>query len=95
MGLAVLIIGLAVFLATHMFVTRRTARAALIARIGEMPYKAGFDRTTLERRADPGAPPIPVGGRRNDVIAMVAGTILRVARGFWFHPYVIAMSVFS
>ena len=56
---------------------------------------AVFDRITLKRRADPGAPPIPVGGRRNDLIAIVVGTILYVALGFWFHPYVIGMSVFS
>jgi uncharacterized membrane protein len=192
MGLAVLIIGLVVFLGAHVFVTRREARAALIARVGEMPYKAlfalvslvglvlvvwgfaryqaegyvqvwsprtwmrhvtvalvwpaiicvtaayipgdikrtlkhpllvgvklwafahllsngdlggiilfaavlawaVFDRITLKRRADAGAPPIPVGGRRNDIIAIVVGTILYLALGFWFHPYVIGKSVF-
>ena len=34
MGLAILILGLAVFLATHVFVTFRDARATLIARLG-------------------------------------------------------------
>jgi uncharacterized membrane protein len=192
MGLAVLIIGLVVFLGAHVFVTRREARAALIARIGELPYKAlfalvslvglalivwgfaryqaegyvqvwspprfmrhitvllvwpaiicvtaayipgdikrilkhpmlvgvklwafahllsngdlggiilfasilawaVFDRITLKRRTDAGAPPIPLGGRRNDVIAIAIGTILYLALGFWFHPYVIGRSVF-
>jgi len=189
MGLAVLIIGLAVFIGDHVFVTRREARAALIARIGEMPYKglfalvailglalivwgyarasfiplwtpptwmrhvtvalmwpaaifataayvpgdikrklkhpllvavkvwafahllsngdlagiilfaallawAVYDRITLKRRTDAGAPPIPIGGRRNDVIAVVVGTLLYLALGFWFHPYVIGKSVF-
>jgi uncharacterized membrane protein len=192
MGLAVLIVGLVVFLGAHVFVTRREARAALIGRIGELPYKvafalvslvglalvvwgfahylsesyvqlwtpprfmrhvtvalvwpaiifvtaayfpgdikrklkhpllvgvklwafahllsngdlggiilfaailawAVFDRITLKRRSDAGAPPIPVGGRRNDIIAVVVGTLLYLALGFWFHPYVIGKPVF-
>ena len=39
--------------------------------------------------------PIPVGGRRNDIIAIVVGTVLYLALGLWFHPYVIGKSVFS
>jgi uncharacterized membrane protein len=42
MGLSTLIIGLIVFFAPHVFVTRRAARARLIARIGEGPYKIAF-----------------------------------------------------
>jgi uncharacterized membrane protein len=193
MGLAVLIIGLVVFLGSHVFVTRRDARAMLIARVGEVPYKvlfalvslfglvlivwgfahyraegyiqvwsppgfmrhvtvalvwpaiifvtaayipgdikrtlkhpmlvgvklwavahllsngdlggiilfgsilawAVYDRITLKRRTDPGAPPIPVGGRRNDIIAIVVGTILYLALGLWFHPLFIGISVFG
>jgi uncharacterized membrane protein len=193
MGLAVLIIGLAVFIGSHLFVTRREARAALIARTGEVPYKAlfalvsllglvlivwgfahyrvegyvqvwappiwmrhvtvalvwpaiifataayipgdikrtlkhpllvgiklwalahllsngdlggiilfasllawaVFDRITLKRRTDPGAPPIPVRGRRNDIIAIVVGTILYLALGLWFHPKIIGIPVFG
>jgi uncharacterized membrane protein len=193
MGLAVLVIGLAVFLGAHVFVTRRDARAALIARIGEWPYKglfalvsllglvlivwgfgrylhagyiqlwspptwmrhvtvalvwpaailvtaayipgdikrtlkhpmlagiklwalahllsngdlggiilfgsilawAVFDRITLKRRTDAGAPPIPVGGRRNDIIAIVVGTILYLALGLVFHPLFIGIPVFG
>jgi uncharacterized membrane protein len=193
MGLAVLIIGLAVFIGGHAFVTRRDARAALIARIGEWPYKglfslvsllglvlivwgfahyraeglihvwspptwmrhvtvalvwpaailvtaasipgdlkrtlkhpmlagiklwalahllsngdlggiilfgsilawAVFDRITLKRRTDAGAPPIPIGGRRNDVIAIVVGTILYLALGLVFHPLFIGIPVFG
>jgi uncharacterized membrane protein len=193
MGLAVLVIGLAVFLGAHVFVSQRAARAALIARIGEWPYKglfslisllglvlivwgfahyraeglihvwspptwmrhvtaalvwpaailvtaayipgdlkrtlkhpmlagiklwalahllsngdlggiilfgsilawAVFDRITLKRRTDPGAPPIPVGGRRNDIIAVVVGTILYLALGLVFHPLFIKIPVFG
>jgi uncharacterized membrane protein len=193
MGLAVLVIGLAVFLGAHVFVSQRAARAALIARIGEWPYKglfalvsllglvlivwgfgrylhagyiqlwspptwmrhvtvalvwpaailvtaayipgdikrtlkhpmlagiklwalahllsngdlggiilfgsilawAVFDRITLKRRTDAGAPPIPVGGRRNDIIAIVVGTILYLALGLVFHPLFIGIPVFG
>ena len=42
MGLGVLILGLAVFLATHLFVTRRDTRAAVIVRIGRPVYHALF-----------------------------------------------------
>jgi len=42
MGLTILIIGLAIFIATHVFVTQRKARAALIARIGIIPYRGLF-----------------------------------------------------
>lgn len=193
MGLAVLVIGLVVFIGTHVFVTRRKARAALIARIGEWPYRALFalvsiagivliawgfaqyradgiipvwtppswtrhitvalvwpaiilvtaayipgdikrtlkhpmlagvklwavahlisngdlggiilfgavlawavyDRITLKHRKDAGAPPIPVGGTKNDIIAIVVGTIIYLALGFVFHPIVIGVPAFG
>jgi uncharacterized membrane protein len=56
---------------------------------------AVYDRITLKHRTDPGAPPIPGGGRRNDVIAVVVGTALYLALGLWFHPYVIGLAVFG
>jgi uncharacterized membrane protein len=193
MGLAILILGLVVFIGTHGFVTMRAQRAALIARIGEWPYKgvfsllslvglwligvgfaryraagyipvwdppiwtrhivvtlmwpasicvvaayipgdikrvlkhpmlvgvklwavahlcangdlgsivlfgailawAVYDRITLKRRSDPGAPPIPIGGRRNDIIAIVVGTVLYLALGFVFHPIVVGVPAFG
>ncbi len=193
MGLAVLIVGLVVFIGSHVFVTRREARAALIARIGAVPYRvlfglvaivglvlivwgfahyrvedyiqvwtpptwmrhvtvalvwpasifvtaayipgdikrtlkhpllvgiklwafahllsngdlggiilfgailawAVYDRITLKHRTDAGAPPIPVGGRRNDIIAIVVGTILYLALGLVFHPLFIGIPVFG
>jgi uncharacterized membrane protein len=193
MGLAVLAIGLVAFIGAHVFVTMRGQRAAVIARIGEGPYKgllalvslvgliligygfgqyratgwidvwypphwthyitqflmwpasifvaaayirgniwralkhpmlvgvktwalahlisngdlgsillfgsflawAGYDRITLKRRADPGAPPIPAGGHRNDIIALVVGTVLYLALGLVFHPLVIGHAVFG
>ena len=48
MGLAIMILGLAVFIGTHVITTQRDTRAALIARLGEGPYKGlylgGLDR---------------------------------------------------
>jgi uncharacterized membrane protein len=193
MGLAIMILGLAVFIGGHAFVTFRPQRAAAVARMGEMPYKgvfslvalvgivlicigfsqyreaglivlwhppawtrhatvalmwpaticlvaayvrgdiqrvlkhpflvgvklwalahliangdlggiilfgailawAVFDRITLKRRSDPGALAIPNGGRRNDVIAVVVGTLIYLGLGFWFHPYAIGLRVFG
>jgi uncharacterized membrane protein len=56
---------------------------------------AVYDRITLKRRSDPGAPPIPMGGWRNDIIAIVVGTILYLALGFVFHPLVIGVPAFA
>jgi uncharacterized membrane protein len=56
---------------------------------------AVYDRITLKRRSDPGAPPIPVGGHRNDTIALVVGTILYLALGLVFHPLVVGIPVFG
>ncbi len=56
---------------------------------------AVYDRITLKHRADPGAPPIPVGGGRNDIIAVLVGTIVYLALGFLFHPIVIGVPAFA
>jgi len=191
MGLVTLILGLIVFIVPHVFVTRREARADLIARLGEGPYKIGFsilsaigivliaygfgwyrssewinvwyppvwtrhlalllvwpaiimivaayipgnikrelkhpmltgvklwalahllangdlggiilfgsilawavyDRISLKRRTDAGAPPIPVGGWPRDVAAVIVGTLVYLGLAFWFHPAVIGVPV--
>ena len=54
---------------------------------------AVFDRITLKRRADEGGPPIPFGGVRNDVLAVVVGLVAYVALVFAFHPAVIGVPV--
>ena len=193
MGLATLILGLAVFIGAHVFITYRDHRAALVARIGEWPYKALFslvsiigvaligwgfaryratgwidvwyppaamrhvtellmwpalicavaayfpgdikralkhpmlvgvklwafahllvngdlgsiilfgsilawavyDRISLKNRKDAGSPLIPIGGRMNDVIAVIVGTILYLALGLVFHPLVIGVPAFG
>lgn len=54
---------------------------------------AVYDRISLKRREDPGAPPIPVGGLGNDIIAVVVGTVAYLALAFAFHPLVIGVPV--
>jgi len=54
---------------------------------------AVFDRISLKHRTDAGAPPIPVGGVTNDVIAVVIGIVVYLALAFAFHPVVIGVPV--
>ena len=54
---------------------------------------AVFDRISLKRRADTGAPAIPVGGPGNDLIAVAVGIIAYLALAFAFHPVVIGVPV--
>jgi uncharacterized membrane protein len=54
---------------------------------------AVFDRISLKHRSDPGAPPIPVGGPGNDLIAVAVGLIAYLALAFAFHPVVIGVPV--
>jgi uncharacterized membrane protein len=54
---------------------------------------AVFDRISLKHRNDAGAPPIPVGGVTNDLIAVVVGIVVYLALAFAFHPVVIGVPV--
>jgi len=54
---------------------------------------AVFDRISLKHRDDEGGPPIPYGGVRNDVLAVIVGLIVYVALVFAFHPAVIGVPV--
>jgi uncharacterized membrane protein len=54
---------------------------------------AVFDRISLKHRADTGAPPIPVGGLSNDMIAVAIGCVAYLALAFVFHPVVIGVAV--
>ena len=56
---------------------------------------AVFDRISLKHRADSGAPPIPVGGPGNDLIAVAVGLVAYLALAFAFHPVVIGVPVFG
>jgi uncharacterized membrane protein len=66
-----------------------------IVLFGSVLAWAVYDRITLKRRSDPGAPSIPVGGMKNDIIAVVVGTIIYLALGFVFHPAVIGVPAFA
>jgi uncharacterized membrane protein len=56
---------------------------------------AVIDRISLKRRTDPSGLPIPVGGVRNDVIAVIVGFLVYLALGALFHPYVVGVPVFG
>jgi uncharacterized membrane protein len=56
---------------------------------------AVYDRITLKHRKDAGAPAIPLGGTKNDIIAILVGTIIYLALGFVFHPVVIGVPAFA
>jgi uncharacterized membrane protein len=54
---------------------------------------AAFDRISLKHRTDTGAPPIPLGGPGNDLIAVAVGLVAYLALAFAFHPVVIGVPV--
>ena len=54
---------------------------------------AVYDRISLKHRTDAGAPPIPVGGVGNDVIAVAVGVVAYLALALAFHPLVIGVPV--
>ena len=56
---------------------------------------AVYDRISLKYRSDVGGPTIPYGGTRNDIIAIVVGTIIYLALGLVFHPVVIGLPAFG
>src|SRR6202165_3570613 len=56
---------------------------------------AVYDRISLKHRTDNGAPPIPVGGPTNDLIAVAVGIVAYLALAFAFHPVVIGVPVFG
>jgi uncharacterized membrane protein len=54
---------------------------------------AVFDRISLKHRVDAGAPPIPIGGIGNDLIAVAVGVVAYLALALVFHPVVIGVPV--
>ena len=66
-----------------------------IVLFGSILAWAVVDRISLKRRTDPGAPPIPIGGWKNDLVAVIAGTFVYLALGFVFHPLVIGVPAFT
>jgi uncharacterized membrane protein len=87
-----MLVGIKLWAAAHLIANGDLGSIILF---GSVLAWAVYDRITLKRRSDPGAPPIPIGGRTNDVIAVVVGTILYLALGFVFHPLVIGVPVFG
>ena len=64
-----------------------------IVLFGSLLGWAVFDRISLKHRSDTGAPPIPVGGLGNDLIAVAVGIVAYLALAFVFHPVVIGVPV--
>jgi uncharacterized membrane protein len=62
---------------------------------GSLLAWAVYDRISLKRRSDAGGPPIPVGGPKNDLIAIAVGIVAYLALAFAFHPVVIGVPVFG
>ena len=55
---------------------------------------AVYDRITLKRRDDAGARDFGMGGRDCDTLAVIVGTLIYLALGFWFHPYIVGVPAF-
>ena len=66
-----------------------------IVLFGSVLAWAVVDRISLKRRSDAGGPPIPIGGWKNDIVAVIAGTLVYLALGFVFHPLVIGVPAFT
>jgi uncharacterized membrane protein len=84
--------GVKLWAAAHLLVNGDLGSIILF---GSLLGWAVFDRISLKRRADAGAPPIPVGGLGNDLIAVAVGIVVYLALGFVFHPVVIGVPVFG
>src|ERR1700719_1171355 len=84
--------GIKLWAAAHLFANGDIGSIILF---GSFLGWAVYDRISLKRRVDPGAPPIPVGGPSNDLIAVAVGIVAYLALGFAFHPVVIGVPVFG
>jgi len=82
--------GVKLWAAAHLFANGDIGSIILF---GSFLGWAVFDRISLKRRADTGAPPIPVGGPVNDLIAVAVGIVAYLALAFAFHPVVIGVPV--
>jgi uncharacterized membrane protein len=82
--------GIKLWAAAHLFANGDLGSIVLF---GSFLAWAVYDRISLKHRADAGAPPIPVGGPGNDVIAVAVGVVVYVALAFAFHPLVIGVPV--
>ena len=87
-----MLVGVKIWAAAHLMANGDLGSIILF---GSILGWAVFDRISLKRRTDPGGPPIPVGGFRQDMIAIVGGTILYLLLGFVFHPFVVGVPAFG
>ena len=87
-----MLVGVKIWAAAHLIANGDLGSIILF---GSILAWAVFDRISLKRRTDPGDPPIPVGGARQDIIAVVGGTILYLLLGFLFHPWVVGVPAFG
>ena len=87
-----MLVGVKTFAVAHLIANGDLGSIVLF---GSFLAWAVYDRITLKRRSDPGAPPIPADGRRRDWIAIAVGTVLYLALGFIFHPLVVGVPVFG
>ena len=56
---------------------------------------AVYDRISLKYRSEPSGLQIPYGGTKNDIIAIIVGTIIYLALGLVFHPVVVGLPAFG
>jgi uncharacterized membrane protein len=82
--------GIKLWAASHLFANGDLGSILLF---GSFLAWAVFDRISLKHRTDAGAPPIPVGGPGNDLIAIAVGVVAYLALAFAFHPVVIGVPV--
>jgi uncharacterized membrane protein len=82
--------GIKLWAATHLLANGDLGSILLF---GSFLAWAVFDRISLKHRTDAGAPPIPVGGPGNDLIAIAVGIVAYLALAFAFHPVVIGVPV--
>ena len=82
--------GIKLWAATHLLANGDLGSILLF---GSFLGWAVFDRISLKHRTDTGAPPIPVGGPGNDLIAVAVGLVAYLALAFAFHPVVIGVPV--
>ena len=87
-----MLVGVKLWAAAHLLANGDLGSIILF---GSILAWAVIDRISLKRRTDAGAPPFPVGGVRNDVIAVVVGLVIYLALGALFHPYVVGVPVFG
>src|SRR5882757_5197207 len=85
-----MLVGIKLWAAAHLLANGDLGSIILF---GSFLAWAVFDRISLKHRPDAGAPPIPVGGATNDLIATAVGVVAYLALAFAFHPVVIGVPV--